>query len=192
MLTKTKSEIHLYLNQFHNPFGDVFFKNMTYFGEGYIVIGFFIMLLCIRYRYALIYALANIITSVLAQILKHIFDQDRPVRFFEATNTHLYLVPDVDMNIFYSFPSGHTTSAFTVYFTLALFAKNKYLKTFLFVLALLIGYSRVYLSQHFFQDIYVGSIIGTGVSFFLFYFINNSDWLNTKTWGDKNLLSTLK
>lgn len=192
LAVRSKSQIHLFLNQFHHPVADVIFKNLTYLGEGYIAIFFFIVLMCMRYRYALIYAVSVISASLLTQALKYTFDQDRPLRFFEATKTKLYLVSGVDMNIYYSFPSGHTTAAFAVYFSLAIFADNKYLKMFLFILALLIGYSRVYLSQHFFQDIYVGSIIGTLVSFLLFHIINNSNWLNNKTWADKHLLHTVK
>ena len=188
---RSKSQIHLYLNQFHTSIADELFKDLTYLGEGYFVIGILILLLCIRYRFAFIYAIANSVTSLFTQGLKHIFDHDRPVRFFEG-NFDLYLVPDVDMNIYYSFPSGHTTSAFTIYFTLALFATNKYVKTGLFVLALLIGYSRVYLSQHFFEDIYVGSIIGTSFSFIIYHYLNRSNWLNNKIWPDKHLLHAVK
>ena len=31
----------------------------------------------------------------------------------------------------------------------------------LFFIALLVGYSRIYLAQHFFEDVYIGSILGT-------------------------------
>lgn len=188
---KSKSQIHLFLNQFHNPFADKFFKNLTYLGDGFTAMGILIVLLCIKYRFALIYSVSAIATALTAQVLKHIFDQIRPTLFFEGKSA-LYFVPDVDMNIYYSFPSGHTTSAFTIYFMLALFVKNKYLQTGLFTLALLVGYSRVYLSQHFFQDIYVGSIIGTTFSFVIFYFLNNSTWLTTKNWADKNLLNSVR
>lgn len=68
-----------------------------------------------------------------------------------------------------SFPSGHSTSAFCLFFCLCIISPKVWQKIFFFCLAILIGFSRVYLSQHFFEDIYVGSIIGVGFSFTIFY-----------------------
>jgi membrane-associated phospholipid phosphatase len=42
--------------------------------------------------------------------------------------------------------------------------KYQSLRFFLFGAALLIAFSRVYLSQHFFEDIFTGAIIGFGVA----------------------------
>jgi membrane-associated phospholipid phosphatase len=33
-----------------------------------------------------------------------------------------------------------------------------------FVLAMGVGYSRMYLAAHFFSDVYVGSVLGTGIT----------------------------
>ena len=64
------------------------------------------------------------------------------------------------MNYWNSFPSGHTACAFAIYFCLSMMVKNNWLKFFFFFLALLTAFTRVYLSQHFFMDVYGGSLVG--------------------------------
>jgi membrane-associated phospholipid phosphatase len=83
----------------------------------------------------------------------------RPTTLF-GEPTPLYLVPGVEMHGYYSFPSGHTAIAFALATSLMLLTPWKSLRAALFFLALIGGYSRVYLSQHFFEDIYAGSFVG--------------------------------
>jgi membrane-associated phospholipid phosphatase len=72
----------------------------------------------------------------------------------------LNFVEGVKVNAFDSFPSGHTTSAFVLAFIVILLLKNPYMKALVFIMAVLIGFSRVYLLQHFLIDIYIGSVFG--------------------------------
>lgn len=70
---------------------------------------------------------------------------------------------------FNSFPSGHTMSAFLLATTLSmLFPKGRF---FFLVLAILVGLSRIYLVQHFLEDVLFGSILGVVLSIGLSYFI---------------------
>lgn len=156
-----KANLHLLFNVHHSIFFDSVFHYLTFLGDGWTAVIISSLLLFVRYRYALILSLSFALSSAITQSLKHfIFDNHiRPVKFFEG-DSRLYLVPGVDMNNYYSFPSGHTTIAFAVYFCLALFVPNKWIKFGLFVLTITIAWSRVYLSQHFFEDIYAGSIVG--------------------------------
>jgi membrane-associated phospholipid phosphatase len=171
----SKADTHLLFNTFHNFFFDKFFAYMTYMGEGVVVTLVFIMLLAIKYRYALILAGANIISALITQVLKHTLFDDvvRPKKFFEGIHD-LYLVPGIDNHEYFSFPSGHTTSAFSLYFALALIVEKRSYKLLFFILALLIGFSRIYLSQHFFEDVYAGSIVGATTAFFVFYFVQQN------------------
>lgn len=186
MLLKSKAELHLFFNQYHSPVADSFFLFLTYFGDGLMALFLFIILLFIRYRYALIFSVSSILSAIITHLMKNGFPSDRPIKYF-TDKAQLYLVQGSEMNFHNSFPSGHTVTAFAIYFALALFTDNKLFKTLLFILALLVGYSRVYLSQHFFQDIYVGSIIGTLTSFTAYYYLQNSNWLNSKEWADSSL-----
>ena len=148
-----------------------------------------IILLTIKYRYALITALSSLISAAITQTLKHTIYDDvvRPKKFFEGVHD-LYLVPGVDNHLYNSFPSGHATSAFALFFSLALITKSHTFKIALFILALLTAYSRIYLSQHFFEDVYAGSLIGLGSTIAVFYFIQK----NHKSWMENSILKLFK
>jgi len=140
-----------------------------------------IILMAVKYRYAVIVGLSNIIASIITQALKQTVFNDvvRPKKFFEGIQ-ELYFVPGVENHLYFSFPSGHATCAFSLYFALALLVKNKALELSLFFVALLVGYSRIYLSQHFFEDVYAGSLIGISITFIVYYLIqkSNRNWMN--------------
>lgn len=140
-----------------------------------------IILSAVKYRYAVIVGLSNIIASIITQALKQtVFNEVvRPKKFFEGIQD-LYFVPGVENHLYFSFPSGHATCAFSLYFALALLVKNKALELSLFFVALLVGYSRIYLSQHFFEDVYAGSLIGICITFIVYYLIqkSNRNWMN--------------
>ena len=62
------------------------------------------------------------------------------------------------------------------------------MKFVFFLIALLVGYSRVYLSQHFFEDVYVGSIIGVSVTLVVYYLLSKMN----KPWLEYSLLNSFK
>ncbi len=67
----------------------------------------------------------------------------------------------------YSFPSGHTITAFAVALPVGLFYPE--LQVWLFVAALLIASSRIMLGMHFLSDVIAGSIIGLILGFVSFH-----------------------
>lgn len=188
VLLFSKGEIHLYLNQFHTPFFDQFFKYITYLGDGVVIIIAVLVLAFFKVRYG-IFALAGFLGSGLfTQIMKRLLFSHvkRPIGFFDGI-AHLYLVPGVDVHSSKSFPSGHTTTAFAFFACLAILSQSKIAQAFLFILALLTAYSRVYISQHFLVDIFVGSIIGTATTYFLMpYFLRQQ-----KPWMEFSLKEKL-
>jgi membrane-associated phospholipid phosphatase len=196
----SKAEIHIAINQVHNTFFDVFFHYYTYLGDDTILISFTLILFFIRYRLAFILASANIGASILLQWLKRgpFTDFPRPLLYFKEYyegTYNLYLVPGENVGIWYPFPSGHTKAAFMLFTFLVLVLlseKRGFLKIFgsivFFSLALLVGYSRMYLSQHFFMDVAGGSLIGLLFTLIAYYYFNKID----KKWLDESLLSRLK
>ena len=166
----SKGQLHICMNQFHHPVVDTFFMYVTHFGDGIIVAVLIVLLLFVSYRYALIMLSSVFFTTIVIQVLKRVVFAalPRPVVYFLGIHD-LYFVPDVKMLLIYSFPSGHSASAFGVFFMLALITKNSSLKFLYFVLAFLISYSRVYLSQHFLVDIYFGSLISVFFCAVMFY-----------------------
>ncbi|MGC8802879.1 MAG: phosphatase PAP2 family protein, partial [Bacteroidales bacterium] len=117
------------------------------------------------------------------QLLKHIFDLPRPVKYFEKM-ADLHLVEGVKLLTSHSFPSGHAASAFALCLSLAIILKKCGWQVLMFLLALVIAYSRVYLSQHFMVDIWVGSAIGILVGAFYWYYESKLQW----HWLDDSLL----
>ncbi|MFX7140900.1 phosphatase PAP2 family protein, partial [Acinetobacter baumannii] len=57
-----------------------------------------------------------------------------------------------------SFPSGHTTTAFSVYLLLLVLTDSAVLLVVGPILAAMAGYSRIYLAQHFPLDVGAGMI----------------------------------
>lgn len=171
----SKEQSHLYVNSHHSSWADVFFYFVTFLGDGLTAVLIIVISAFYKYRYTLILGISYSISSVVTQLLKRTVFSDafRPVKFFENTED-LYLVPGVENHMFNSFPSGHATTAFCVCMALALISRKDNVKLLLFLAALLITFSRVYLSQHFLEDIYAGSLIGTITTLFVFYFLSNT------------------
>ena len=161
MLTWTKTEIHLYINEHTHGTADLFFRMATFFGDG-ILVGILVLLfLLYRIRNGLLILISGLIAGIITQTLKHTLfsHMERPKKFFEGVH-QLYLVPGVENYGGHAFPSGHSASAFALYFALAIITPNKFLKFLFILIALLVGFSRIYLSQHFLQDVYAGSLLG--------------------------------
>ena len=183
LLTFSKTDLHILSNKANSPFFDYFFKYATYLGDGAMIAVLFIILLFIKYRYAFSFLAGSLATALVVNFVKKVLLHDvyRPSKYFEMFETYkLHFVEGVNLHSFQSFPSGHTSTAFNVFLTLAILSKNNTLKLLLFIAALLVGYSRVYLSQHFFIDITAGSFLGTLlILIFWFWFERfNKNWLD--------------
>lgn len=184
LVTYSRSEIHFFINQYHSGFSDISFALITYLGDGLMIILPVIILLFISLRHAVFLLTAYLSTGFVTQLLKRVFFEDmlRPSKFFEGQGT-LRLVDGVEMLSGRSFPSGHATSAFTLFLSLALIIPNRYIKLVCFLMACLVAFSRVYLSQHFLIDITIGSLIGSigtvGI-YLIFYKGDERKWYSWK------------
>jgi membrane-associated phospholipid phosphatase len=181
-----KKPLHLFINQFHSPFQDTFFKYFTNVGDGLFAgLILFVLLFFINIRNIFIGLATFLISGFISQLIKKVafFDELRPSKFFGSNE--LYLVPGELLHYYNSFPSGHSTTAFAMSMFLAYLFKKKYLQVTFAIIACLVAYSRVYLSQHFFIDVACGGIIGM-TSFICSYFIFKGVKVN---WFDKTILS---
>lgn len=169
-----KSDTHLFINKFHYPFFNFFFKNLTHVGDGIFIMVVAAIFLLFSFRKGLMIAITYAISGLLAQFFKKVIFSDivRPVKFFEGV-ADLNLVEGVKTLSRHSFPSGHSTTAFAFFFYLSIITKNPYIKLFWFFLATLVGFSRVYLSHHFLPDIVFGSFLGLITTFVLVLTIDN-------------------
>ena len=160
----SKASIHIYFNQFHTPFFDQFFKYLTYVGDGWAIAFIAVFyLLFVSIRQGFLIGFSTLFASAITQIFKHyIFEGTlRPGPYFRDVEPYaLHLVEGVDLHIAYSLPSGHTTAAFALTISIAFIYNTRRMDTAMFILGALIGWSRVYLSQHFLEDVFMGSIVG--------------------------------
>lgn len=151
----------LWINGHHTVFLDLFFKTVTNLGDGLIFIPIVVFAAFIRFRHAIAALIASLLHGILVSIFKRgLFPKlERPRKFIGDDLIHF--VPGVDVHNFNSFPSGHTATAFCAAFFLALISGNKTIGVFTLVLAFVIGYSRIYLAQHFLIDVAAGAVVGT-------------------------------
>ncbi len=167
LTTYSKEVLHLSVNKIHSPFFDFFFKHSTHLGDGILFGILIIVFFFIDKRMSLVFTIGGLLTLIITHFLKKcIFKgEPRPVSFFGEEN--LYLIDGVKMAHWNSFPSGHTMTAFIIFTILIIYFRKKRIQYLLILLAIIAGFSRVYLSQHFWADIFVGSIIGVGLGFFV-------------------------
>ena len=169
------TDFSICVNQYHFPFLDIFFKYITYLGDGLTALLIVILLLIIRLDYGLISAIGLALSAMITQILKRfIFGEvPRPFLVFKEQIDvgQWHLIDGVEMHQFYSFPSGHTTSIFGICILLSLIINQRKYNYGLFMIALLVGFSRIYLSQHFLMDVFIGSLIGSMMTIFTFLFL---------------------
>lgn len=110
-----------------------------------------------------------IVTAVATGVLKKLVNRPRPYETYDD------IYPDVreEGN---SFPSGHTSMAFSTATTLLLTTEKWYYAAPAFAWAMGVGYSRIYLGQHYPSDVIAGAIVGAGGAY-LTHLLNNK-WLH--------------
>ncbi len=187
----TKTEIFLIINARYSLPADYFFQYWTHVGDGLFFIFIIILLAVVSYRKAVIAFGCFAVSTLLAQLLKRLAfaNELRPKAFFEHSDLPLHFVEGVVLHSYNSFPSGHATTAFSVFCLLSIYFRNKYMGFIWFCMALLASYSRVYLSQHFFGDIYFGSMIGVITTITIYYLLNTLFNKKTREWHGKSLLN---
>lgn len=182
----TKDEIHLFLNQYHGIVWDRFFSYSTWLGDGLIYIPLILYFAFRSWRWTMAAALNGILVLLLVSLGKQVLftDHQRPMGHF-AEKVELYLVEGVEVHENNSFPSGHTTTAFAVFGLLAFYFRRKDIQFTCFLLALVAGASRIYLSQHFLEDVLAGAFLGSVIALGSYWFLQQF----SAEWSQKNLLS---
>ncbi|HVV55186.1 MAG TPA: phosphatase PAP2 family protein [Mucilaginibacter sp.] len=181
-LTFTREEIFFAVNSHNYPFADSVAPYITDLGNGWTAVVIAALVTLFSYRKAFIIATVYGVTSIFAQIVKHIFDAPRPRLYFKGQLSRIHFVKGVDILSMHSFPSGHTVTAFSVAVLFTYWSRNKALGPVFLLAAILVGYSRMYLSEHFFEDVVAGSVIGLVVTVIWLYWIDNSRFIQKPGW----------
>ena len=164
LLVKGKAGAFVFLNPYHQNALDTFFVYLTFLGDGGFSVIVIVLFLVMRRWSPAIQILASfLLSALLSLILKNIFSMPRPKQFF-APGQYAYFIDGITHTGFASFPSGHTTSIFALATMLALLEKNKKASVGYLLGAVAVGYSRIYLGQHFLNDVLMGSTVGLVIS----------------------------
>lgn len=210
-----KGELHLLLCDHHTPARDIFFRYYTQVAEWFPYVLCVLLLLFSRIGNGVLASAGLAFSALTTQIFKHIVNAPRPLTWFAANmpEVQLPLVEGVKMNYWFSFPSGHTTSFFALFFAISIIATQKILQrsgltgnagptakrshsilvcgllqAVLFLLAALGGYSRIYLSQHFAADVLAGMCVGILITTLCYAVLHRYDgqkWYNYRIFAKK-------
>ena len=203
-----KGELHLLLCDRHTPARDVFYRYYTHIAEWAPYVICVLILLFSRAGNAAMAATCIACSELTTQIVKHIVQAPRPITWFAVNmpDIQLPLAEGVRINQWLSFPSGHTTSFFALFFVLSICLTTSIsnrsrkegnepinrietgsivliglLQILLFLFAAMGGYSRIYLSQHFAADVLGGIVIGITIStlcYAIFSRYEDQKWYN--------------
>lgn len=172
VLTMEKFPLHAWMNGHHTAFGDLVFPYVTHLADGWVpALLAFALLFYKDLRSFLMMGLSVGISAGICQLLKRMVfgEWDRPFMFKDELGDMSWVV-GLELNHHFSFPSGHATTAFSMCFALAVIAARANWAAPLALVAAILAFSRVYLSQHFVEDITAGALLGTGTSA-LFYLL---------------------
>ena len=178
LLVVPKAELHIALCQPHTAFLDYLVPLFTNLVDWlpYLIV---VLLLFYRAGWATFLASNLLLSTLIVQPIKHLVNAPRPITWFAENmpDVTLPLVEGVRMNHWLSFPSGHTTTFFVLFFTLSIILcaeniKGKNILSFsCFLCASFGAYTRIYLSQHFALDIFAGILIAVFSTLILYFFL---------------------
>lgn len=166
-----------FVNTRYSAFSNILMEACSFMGEALFIIPFLFLIFLLpifRNRWFFITAVICVaVPALVTQWLKHLFRKPRPMVVYENQQWVHYVNtwPLLHAN---SFPSGHATGVFAMYCFLALAIPYKYraLGLLFYLLATATAYARLYLTAHFFADVYAGSIVGTLVALIAYHFVN--------------------
>ena len=148
-----EAKVFHYINGLHTPLLDTIMLPLTFIGDGVILAILIIALGLVRgWKELLKAALIVIVAGIIVQTIKYFYSVPRPAAVLE----NIYTLGPVFKNN--SFPSGHTAGAFGL--ATYLVHKVRALGMFPWVVAVLIGLSRIYVGGHFLSDVIAGAAIG--------------------------------
>ncbi|EJO5346315.1 phosphatase PAP2 family protein [Clostridium botulinum] len=147
----------------------IFITTLGNLGIIWIVISI-LLILSKKYRKIGILCISSLVlTSLIGEVvLKNLVQRARPFTAIEGINL-LVKAPKS-----FSFPSGHTASSFAVAVVI-----GKTLKKFkvpVYILAISIAFSRLYLYVHYPSDVLVGALIGIISANIIFYIYNKQEY----------------
>ena len=185
------TKLTLFFYGFNEPFKS-FFHTVTKFGDSLyylLFIALFFLILRVRKNISPIFknlydlnvfVFYNIILSgVVTQILKHLVGRPRPKML-------LFDHDSLDLNLFtfnssfHSFPSGHTSTIFSIVFVFYFLFPG--IKKYVISFGIFIALTRLIIGAHYLSDV----IAGSAVSYFVFIFLRNKFFIQERLFIKKD------
>jgi len=179
-LTFTSPTIVLAINAHQNPLLTTLLSYYTHIGDGLFCIALIVLLFFINRKTALVSLSCFLVSSGFAQLVKNYYGTvPRPANYFSIIHVPFQVPAGVIALQWQSFPSGHTVSAFTMALLLVALSKKRWIHILLLLAAMAVAFSRMYLGQHFYRDVYVGMVLGIEITSFVLYFFQR--------WGNPSI-----
>lgn len=156
------------LRNISNPFLDTLFELITMLGEETVLIGILALVYFIYDKKIGQIIAYTLFTSLLVNhTVKGLVKYERPFHYDPELDS-----VRIETATGYSFPSGHTHQAATLYSSIAKnveTTKKKLIWLISIIIVLLVGFSRLWLAVHYPKDVIVGLILGFGMTFICSY-----------------------
>ncbi|HEY4506933.1 MAG TPA: phosphatase PAP2 family protein [Candidatus Paceibacterota bacterium] len=150
----------------HNAATDFLFKIFDYtttLGIGWIVLFIILFATIKKQRKNLLIISGTVLTTwVVELIIKVLVQRPRP----SAILNDVIVVSKYFLD--YSFPSGQTTVAFAAAITIAMVYGKKWFVYLVFIFAVLVSFSRIFLGAHYLTDVVAGIMVGSVVPVLVF------------------------
>ena len=168
-----KEKFFLLLNKDLGGAADLFFRFWTNMGDGIVWVAVAVYFYFNQKNKFPLFITSIIISTLITQFTKNFLypDINRPTASI-ADISKIHTVPGVELLTSYSFPSGHTATAFTIFLIACLLIKKISVVPLGFLYAVLVGYSRIYLAQHFPLDV-GGGMLTAVITILVAVFIQN-------------------
>lgn len=180
------------INRLRTPFWDTVFINSSALGNAFTVIFAFILVLRFKLKWLLVFLMAFVLQVIVVILFKKglLNGELRPYLYFYRSNLmdSINLVEGVKIRYVNTFPSGHTATIFFLVSYFALLARDTVASWILLVVGLVVGFSRIYLFQHWFSDVYFGMVFGIASSIVAYVIVRRLP----KSWQSKNNYFQLK
>ncbi len=146
--------------RFSAPWADVLFRYWTWLGTGWVFLPVMGWVLWKRQRHWRWVLVSMVSFGVVNFLFKRVLFSEmlRPAAY--AAEWGMTIHSPVRLHHYHAMPSGHTGTAFVAATIVALLVRRPWVRWLAWGLALGVGYSRVYLGQHFPRDVVVGMALG--------------------------------
>ncbi len=156
-----------FIQNLTSPLMDLLMRTVTFLGDAgwvWIATGLILSIIPKTRKVGFTVCLSLLFSVLISNVtLKPIIARTRPYDLVEG----IKLIIDAPKD--FSFPSGHTSASFAA--AVSIFAYNKKWGCIPVFLALLIGFSRLYLYVHFPTDVLGGAVIGSVCAVLSYYSI---------------------